>query len=306
MNSSQQTSWIIEARRALLKLATASSGWGYRQGGMPAVEPTALAGLALLATNTQAGNDSAEGAISSAAQWLASIQQNNGAVGVSASVPWPEWPTSYAILIWLNLRGWSAQAAKAGDWLLQRKGIVVADPEHILGHDATIPGWPWVEGTTPWLEPTAMAVLALRKLGMTGHERTRDGLRLIRNRAIASGGWNYGNNTVNGTELRPQPAPTGIALTALSGTCSRDDVIDKACAYLTGVIPTLRSGQSLSWALLGLASWDAVPPDADRLLREAYALAQRRSEPVPELAYLLLASGPRALTLLGAQAGQGK
>ncbi len=306
MNSSHQTSWIYEARRELVKLANANSGWGYKQGGMPAVEPTALAGLALLATGSPGGNGVAEGVINSAAQWLASIQQSNGAVGVSATLPWPEWATSYAILIWSNLRGWSAPAAKAGDWLLQQRGMVVADPEHILGHDATIPGWPWLEGTTPWLEPTAMAVLAFRKLGMTNHERTRDGLRLIRNRAIASGGWNYGNNTVNGTELRPQPAPTGIALTALSGTCSRDAVIDKACAYLTRLIPALRSGQSLGWALLGLASWGAVPPDADRMLREAYALAQRRSEPAPELAYLLLASEPRSLALLGGQAGRGK
>ena len=34
------------------------------------------------------------------AEWLASIQQANGAVGMSIEQPRPRWPTSLAILVW--------------------------------------------------------------------------------------------------------------------------------------------------------------------------------------------------------------
>ena len=111
-------------------------------------------------------------------------------------------------------------------WLLDQGGVAIpnlAAPERTVGHDTAIVGWPWVADTHSWLEPTAVAILALRREGKVDHPRVREGLRLIRDRAIPTGGWNYGNNIAFGRDLRPQPAPTGIALLALAGIEGRSD-----------------------------------------------------------------------------------
>ena len=57
----------------------------------------------------------------------------------------------------------------------------------MLGHDPTLTGWPWVGGTHSWVEPTSLAVLALRREGLGKHPRVEEGLKVIRDRAIVSG-----------------------------------------------------------------------------------------------------------------------
>src|SRR5438105_3776275 len=47
--------WIDDARRRLLGLRRAPGAWGYRPGTSMAVEPSAMAGLALLATDPPSG-----------------------------------------------------------------------------------------------------------------------------------------------------------------------------------------------------------------------------------------------------------
>jgi hypothetical protein len=147
-----------------------------------------------------------------------------------------------------------------------------------------------------------MAVLALRRAGRKEHQRTLDGQRLIRDRVIRSGGWNYGNSTVFGADLRPHPAPTGLALLALGQS---DDVespiVAQSCAYLERILPTTRAPQSLCFGVLALTAWGRRPGAADDWLMAAHAGAARRSNSVAELAYLLLAAGPRSLELLGIQ-----
>ena len=101
-------------------------------------------------------------------------------------------------------------------------------PERTVGHDTTLIGWPWVADTHSWLEPTAMTILALCRDGRADHPRVRAGLRLIRDRAIAAGGWNYGNNIAFGRDLRPQPAPTGLALLALARVDQRTGIVERA------------------------------------------------------------------------------
>ena len=96
----------------------------------------------------------------------------------------------------------------------QRRG----DQEQLLvGHDTTLQGWPWVVGTHSWVEPTAINVLALRSAGQAGHPRCREAVKLLLDRQLPEGGWNYGNTTVLGHVLRPQVQPTGLALAALAG-----------------------------------------------------------------------------------------
>ena len=294
------SSWIRQARSELLRLASAP-GWGYRQGGSPHVEPTALGCLALLASAPSEPDSTADRIVDEAARWLASIQQPDGALGLSAALRSPEWSTPYAMLVWSNLEGFNAQSQKAAEWLLGRRGHTFKkDFAAVAGGDSSIAGWPWVAGTYSWLEPTAIAVLALQRQGLAGHERTLEGLRLIRDRVISSGGWNFGSNMVYSTNFRPQPAETGIALLALRSSGAPEEMIGKACAFLERALPTVHSAQSLGWGLLGLTAWGRRPEAADQWLAESYARAAHHPEAAPQVSYLLLAAGERSLILLGA------
>ena len=293
------------ARGVLLGLRGKDGGWGYRRGSASRAEPTALAGLALLATGNRRGRGRprrrARQLAKAAADWLASVQRPDGSVGVSASTPTPGWMTPYAILFWNALGVHEGRGRSAGDWLLGQKGRTLDradDPKRIAGHDTTLVGWPWVDDTHSWLEPTAMAVLALGRLGLGDHPRVREGLRLIRDRAVVSGGWNYGNTSVFGRPLRPQPAPTGLALLALAGTGPRTEEIGRAAGYLAAALPGVRASASLGWGLVGLRAWGEVPAGSASWLSEAIAGVVRRPDAAPKLACLLLALGGRTLELL--------
>ncbi|MBX6315833.1 MAG: hypothetical protein IRY99_23410, partial [Isosphaeraceae bacterium] len=259
--------WEEAAREELLRLRGSMAAWGDQPGAPPRVEPTALAALGLLA---EAPEPRESEAATRAADLLARLQRPDGALGVSATLTAPGWSTPYALLLWAALDRHAERRDRALRWLLGCTGTTFSGPTaSVLGHDATIPGWPWVEGTHSWLEPTALAVLALRRLGLGDHPRTHAGLRLIRDRAIRQGGWNYGNNAVFGHPLRPQPAPTGLALLALAGVARPPCSVLRAIRYLEGVLPAIRSALSLGWGLLGLRAWGHWPEGADAWLAEA-------------------------------------
>jgi hypothetical protein len=242
--------------------------------------------------------------VAASAGWLADLQQPDGAVGISAELSKPRWPTAYAALLWSQLPGYEEPLARSLRWLQQREGYTfVKTKECVLGHDTTIPGWPWVAGTHPWLEPTGIAMLALCRNQLAGHQRIRDGVRLILDRAIASGGWNVGNSAAFGKSLRPQGGPTGIALLALRAAGHEETPsVTRACQYLLETLPQIRSPETLGWGLLGLSAWRPKPAAADRWLRESSdnTLALRNSP--MRLATLLLAASSTSLPRFGVQA----
>lgn len=289
------------ARRELLALR-GDGGWGYRRGAAPCTEPTALAGLALLADAPAGGGGPEAAAARGAAEWLAAMQRPDGSVGVSAAAPEPGWGTPFAVLLWEATGGYEDRARAAAHWLLVLRGRTLSrsdDPGHVAGHDTTLVGWPWVADTHSWLEPTALAVLALGRRGLGGHPRAREGLRLVRDREVDTGGWNYGNKAVFGRGLRAQPGPTGIALLTLAGTGPRTRAIDRAVGYLVGALPGVRAPASLGWGLVGLRAWGERPGGAAAWLDESFAAASGRPDAAPRLAPLLLAAGARTLELFG-------
>jgi hypothetical protein len=48
--------------------------------------------------------------------------------------------------------------------------------------------------------------------------------RLLLNRQLSVGGWNYGNTMVFGQNLHPMMESTGVALNALAGIASREEI----------------------------------------------------------------------------------
>lgn len=291
------STWVNSARRTLLEWRGTAPGWPYRKGGGPFVEPTALAILALSAHNTS--DDEARTARLSAGGWLASLQQADGALGLSSELTGPHWTTALAILAWCACEDFAPQIDRAAGWLRTHRGETVAPSAGTpFAHDTTIPGWSWVAGTHSWLEPTALAVLALARAGEVDSIHLRDGRRLIQDRAIRGGGWNYGNSRVFDTDLRPQPAPTGLALLALAGADRFDEPrIGRGCESLEVTLPGTQAAQSLCWGLLGLTAWNTRPAAADGWLAAALERVPRRSDRALQLAYLLLAAGDRAVSL---------
>ncbi len=294
--------WVGEARRRLIGLARGGS-WGYRPGSTPAIEPTSLAALALLATEGDgppAATDTGGAAASRAAAWLATVRNRDGSLGVTPSLPSPGWPTPLPLLLWSNLGGFEAPRAAAVRWLLATRGATFTkaadDP---VGHDGTLVGWPWVESTHSWVEPTASAILALAREGRGEDRRVLEGIRVLRDRAIASGGWNLGNPIVFRTSLRPFPAPSGLALLALKAAGARSDAVPGAIAYLDRALPETLAPGSLGWGLLGLRAWGPQPGWAAGHLAEAYAWIESRVPSAAELALLLLAAGSRSMAVLG-------
>ena len=158
----------------------------------------------------------------SAGDWLASLQQANGSLGISASIArtgvgHPVRPSG--VEGDRGLRGTSVSVRSHGCCTRPaRSSPERTGPRPVHGHDTSIVGWPWTSGTHSWVEPTALAVLALRREGLGTHVRVQEGIRLLRDRAIVTGGWNCGNKSTYGRALRPYPATTGLALLALAQT----------------------------------------------------------------------------------------
>lgn len=297
--------WIESGRRALMALSDAG-GWAYRRGGPTSVEATALAALGLLATEGGRGPD-ARAIASRAADRLAGLQNPDGSLGPTAAIPSPGWATPFALFLWQALGSHRDACRRATDWLLAERvdnPPRSADPDRINGHDTSIRGWPWVEGTHSWVEPTSLALLALGHDGARDHPRVIEARHLLRDRKLAVGGWNYGNTVVFGRDLRPQPAPTGLALLALALAGERRPTVEPALAYLRGVLPDIVAASSLGWGILGLRAWKDAPTESDEWLARSARDVARRDDAAPRLGLLLLASaGPGLSTLLNDPVG---
>lgn len=293
--------WIGDAAGSLLRLRGGADGWGYRPGDAPFVEPTALAALALRCVAGEAAPRGCAEAATGAARWVARIQRPDGSVGLSGDLEAPKWPTAHAILLWSNVEGFESQRTRAAGWLERFRGKTFRRlPDSPLGHDTSIVGWPWVEGTHPWVEPTAMAIIALARVGLVRSARVAEGARLLSDRALPSGGWNYGNSVLFRTVLRPQPGPTGLALLALASLRARGHAVGPALDYLESVLPGIRSAQSLCWGILGLSAWGRRPPGAAGWLRDGYdELLADGIVDAFGLAHLVLAGCDHALDVIG-------
>jgi hypothetical protein len=301
--------WVQSACDDVLRLRNRAGLWGYRSDRRSSVEATSLACLGLLCCREAAPSQEAASAVKRGAEWLATLQQADGSLGVCASLPQPGWATPYAILLWSALDTLAPERQRAAAWLLAQKGLrpPASDNTRIpVGHNPMLVGWPWIEKTHSWLEPTAMAILALNRLSLHDRARVDEGMLIITDRALSHGGWNPGGKAVFGRELRPQPGPTGIAMLALAtrATNGRPREVDQAITFLRQALPSVRAPISLGWGVLGLRAWNAAPVDAQEWLSRSHALVAGRRDSAVGLGLLLLAGGERALEFFGSRATQ--
>ena len=218
---------------------------------------------AIMALRAALGEDQL---IAKARKQLAMVQTKDGRVCVSPEHRDTYWPTPLAILAWHGSVDYEKEQSKAVKFLLDFSEIQnSALPEDIFGHDGTLKGWPWIAGTNPWVEPTALTLIALRAVQHQTHERAQDAVRLLMDRQLPSGGWNYGNTFVFGQQLRAIPIPTGVSLLALSGLVAREKV-EKSILYLRSQLEHAQTPLTLAWVLLGLKAWGESPKNQNELV----------------------------------------
>ncbi|MCI0491751.1 MAG: hypothetical protein L0Z07_02310 [Planctomycetes bacterium] len=278
----------MDWKRDLVERLRKSVPGGYRAAGPEASEPTALAGIALCAVGEL---DHAQ----RAGNWLAAIQSDDGSVGVSAAQPTPCWPTSLAILMWKafgegnNADDYQSNIQHAIAWALADRGRPNKRQPHV-GHDTTLVGWSWAADTHSWIEPTAMFVLALKAVGLSQHERTREAVRLLVDRLLPAGGCNYGNTIVLGQTLLAHVQPTGLAMMGLAGEDNGDSRIAFSLDYLERKLASEPTTASLCYGLLGLAAHNRRPAEADSWLSAVYERVVSQEVSLYTLALLALAT----------------
>lgn len=234
-------------------------------------------------------------------------QNKDGRFSVTQDHPEVFWPTALAALALQGASEHKEAQRLAIRFLLDTSGAHFPRPaDSPLSHDTAIPGWPWVDATHSWVEPTALALLALTVSGHGNHLRARQATRLLLDRQLPGGGWNYGNTRVFGQELRPLPASTGVALQALAGRTENASVAT-SLSYLQSILPHTRTPFSLGWGLLGLSTWGRRPGNAPELIATSL---ERQSilggYPTTHLCLLLLAATAEngLLGLASAREGQ--
>lgn len=222
---------------------------------------------------------------------LATAQGPDGRVSMSSEHEEAFWPTALSVLAWHGSHAHELQCSRGVQFLLKITGHhwrkEINDP---IGHDPGIPGWPWIDATHSWIEPSALSILALRVAGHGQHERVREGIRMLLDRQLPHGGWNYGNTTVYGRELHPMPESTGVALAGLAGQAEQGAVA-RSLDYLQSEVGRLRTPISLGWGLLGLTAWDRWPSNGAVLVERCLANQTRYGEyDTSALCLLLLAA----------------
>ncbi len=245
----------------LKKRALNEGGFVFQAGGEYRPDATSWAILALAATGIRAD------IVEHARKRLADSQQSDGRICVSTDHPEAFWPTPLAALAWHGSPEYREPQSRAVRFLVASTGRHFARTPD-LAHDTSLRGWPWIAETHSMVEPTALTLLVLRITGHENHERAREGVRMLMDRQLPKGGWNYGNTAVYGQELYPQPENTGLALCALSGLVSRADV-HRSIDYLRSRILQIRTPLSLGWGLLGLGAWGERPVGARSWILES-------------------------------------
>jgi hypothetical protein len=162
---------------SLRQRATPDGGFSGSRGGEFRVDSTAWAILALSAA--AADQDLAERARTS----LAGRQRTDGRVCISADHLDAFWPTPLAMLAWRGSPAHREAQSRAARFLLDTAGMHwQKSADSPVTHDTSIRGWPWIADTHSMVEPTALALLALRASGFGRHERALEAARMLTDR----------------------------------------------------------------------------------------------------------------------------
>lgn len=289
---------MIEAAiKFLLATQNADGGWGAGHGKQSNTEATALTVLALNSIRDSVLTKP----VSDGVSWLKRQQREDGSWPLIDQVRAGSWVTAFAVLVLSTFESYRKEALQGAQWILTQKGRT-ATPEEarrlretqetIL--DPTLEGWTWIPGAVGWVEPTAYALITLKKIAPLFPEiqamgRIRQGELLIYDRMCKTGGWNYGNSVVLGRELTAYPDTTAVVLIALQDH-QTNEANQRSLQVLREMLTHVQSGLALSWATLCFILYGRDVSQWRGFLASTYEKTGFLGE-VKSVALALLASG---------------
>ena len=231
----------------LLRGRNADGGWGYYPGKATRLEPTSWALLALKGTVP----DPHFG------QVLERWPVRDGLLGER-----PGGDPNYAFhaLGLLVLHALGSEHAQTNAVLIRGlqgvKGFRIDAPNNSNRQNNKLQGWSWIPATFSWVEPTAWALLALKKCqrisgAQIDRGRLSEAETLLLDRSCVLGGWNYGNSNMFGTELHAYVSTTAVALLALQDR-SGEPSVQRGLDFLSAQSTWERSSYSMSLARIAL------------------------------------------------------
>ncbi|MEP7355109.1 MAG: hypothetical protein ABI824_17915 [Acidobacteriota bacterium] len=261
-------------------------GWSYQKapgaGKQSWLEPTVYAALALH------GEPAADRAWALLKGW----QNREGWWPASPNVKVQGWGTALCITL-AQVRGESGDAVKkAVTWLTSSAGVDAswfrrATQKISAASDGPqdLRGWSWTPGTASSVEPSAHALVALKKAALVSPSpaltlRIQQGEEQLLDVQAEDSGWNYGSTSiVNGVlhgvvDVAPNSFPdtTGLALLALQGNTKLPAQLERA----QQLFASTSSSRGRAWLSIALRihgiSVPAVPP-ADVLPNDLSLLA---------------------------------
>ena len=198
----------------LLSSQNPDGGWGYAAQQSSAVEPTSAVLLALRE------DPSCAQSCRRAIDWIKRAQHVDGGWGYNSRDKESGWQTAWAVLA-LARSGEKGDVSNRGvKWLLSVKTLQLSEDtlqagKKILTIDLSLRGWPWLPGQATWIEPTALAMLALESAqDAVVTPRIHEALRYIQDRRCPGGGWNVGNPVMFNSALPARVHTTALVLLA--------------------------------------------------------------------------------------------
>ena len=212
-------------RQSLESGRNADGGWGYYAGKASRLEPTCWA---LLALGAHTGFKTAD----AGARWLAGCQHQSGWLIERPDLPVNIAFNALAVFTLFHHRELASDDVRQRVLaaLLSSKGIA-APASETMRQDNSLQGWSWTDATFSWVEPTCWGILALKKALRSGVSETAapariaEAEKLLIDRRCQPGGWNFGNASVMGQDLRPYVPTTALGLLAMQDRRQEDVVV---------------------------------------------------------------------------------
>jgi hypothetical protein len=200
-----------------------SGGWGYSSTQKPVVEPTSAVLLAIR------DEPQAYEAYLRGISWLVNSQHQDGGWGINQDDPESGWQTAWALISLKHTYKNNEVVMKGIDWLtsigtseITREEFQASEfPEN---NNITAYSWPWLPDQVGYIEPTAMAVLALDGLAdsQLAKYRISAALQYFRQNRSPTGGWDTGNAGPLDTVILPRAYTSALVLMALAHSAQQD------------------------------------------------------------------------------------
>lgn len=241
-------------------------GWAY-VAGSSWTEPTCYALIALRAAGAS------DLAIRRGCEWLVRRQRRDGGWSPGPAVEHSTHVTSLAILA-LSLPQYDTVTSHAVHWLLRQSGAESSFWARLarsaMGTQSPATqhqGWPWWPGSSAWVIPTSLSILALARRQHAVQQpgvaaRIADARAFLLSRRCPDHGWNHGGLYRTGEMPFSYPETTGLALLALCGSATPELDPSLRCGEQHYRDP--RSGEGAHWLRIGLMAHgrDPGPPPA--------------------------------------------